>query len=335
MSRPLSDPVPLRDTSVWPGYSELTIIPRIYGRARIAPIPYNATGTLYVLADHALAGVDAVTLDGVSLPGWTWRNGADSTGHAVAFLRLAAQPDGVLAAEVRGLSGNPADIINDLYPRDDLAEFRQHCQRNDWILGGALAERKTLRATIQFVLEQVGAAWSAGTPGFATPFPPSADGPNWAMLARTQFTDWTATCELSTLVTRLTVPFDWDYAADQARQSLVLNAPISEAVHGERPAEWAMPWVRDARQAVAIATAWLQWRARPLWTVTLTASPEFRAVQPGGWIVLDHPGLPFCGRYVMTDFDPGLGTGAVRITAQAPAGLAPSITILQTSTAFT
>ena len=33
----LSDPLPLRDTRVWPGYDEVKVIPRIYGRARITP----------------------------------------------------------------------------------------------------------------------------------------------------------------------------------------------------------------------------------------------------------------------------------------------------------
>ncbi len=332
--RPLSDLVLLRDTRVWPGYETLTILPRVYGRARVQPVRYDASGTLYVLADHALEGVDAVTLDDSPLPGWTWRNGADLTGHGVAFLHLATAPQGTLAAEVRGLPGNPADILRDLYPHADLAEFGRQCQRAGWRLGGALTERKTLRATLQFVLEQVGCAWSAGMPGFAAPFPPPETDPTWATLERTEFADWTAECSLDTVVTRVAVSFDWDQAANQARQSVVLVAPAAEAMHGERPAEWAMPWVRDARQAVATATTWLQWRSRPLWTLQFSTGPRFRELPPGGWIVVHHPRLPLSGRYVVTDLDPGIGSGTVRVTAQAAAGLVPTIALAQSSTAF-
>ncbi len=335
MSQLLSDLVPLRDTSVWPGYEAIEIIPRVYGRARIRPLRYNATGTRYVVADHAIAGIDAVTLDGVSLPGWTWRNGADLTGHSVAFLQLAATLDsGTLAADVRGLDGNPAAILNDLYPRDDLADFSLYCRNAQLVLGGALAERMTLRAALQFVLDQVGAVWSAGLPGFATPFPPAEIDPTWAQLDRFSLSDWAAECELNAIVTRLRVPFDWDYATSQARQSVVLDAPRAQETHGVREAELSLPWVREARQSVATATAWLQWRARPLWTLTFSAGPRYRAVPPGGWIAVDHPHLPLSGRYVVTDLDPGIGSGVVRITAQAPAGLAPAVTLVQSATAF-
>lgn len=334
--RPLSDLVSLRDTGVWPGYDELRIIPRVYGRARVAPIRYNAPGTRYVLADHALTGVDAVTLDGASLPGWVWRNGADMTGHAVAFLQLAAAPPsgGVLAAEVRGLDGNPAAILNDLYPRDDLAEFEVYCRNAGLALGGALAERMTTRAALQFVCDQAGAAWSTGLAGFALPFPPPADGPLHARLGPLDIANWTASCALEAVVTRLVVPFDWDYAADKARQSIVVTAPSAAAIHGERSAERALPWVREARQAAALATTWLQWHARPLWTVRLEASPRYRDLPPGGWIELDHPRLPLSGDWVITDLDPGYGRGAAVITAQAPAGLVPAIVLTQTGAAF-
>ncbi len=334
--RPLSDSIPLRDTSAWPGYATIDIIPRVYGRARIRPLRYNEVGTLYVLADHALEGVDAVTLNGVSLPGWVWRNGADMTGHAVAFLQLsAALADGAaLAAEVRGLDGNPAAILNDLYPRDDLQDFALYCRNAGLILGGALTERMTVRAALQFVVDQVGAVWSAGLTDFATPFPPDPNGPLWASLGPLDIADWTAKCELDAVITRLSVPFDWDYSAGKARQSVLLAAPDAGLVHGERSAELALPWIHEARQAVAIATTYLQWRARPLWTLQCSVSSRYRDLPPGGWINVAHPRLPILSDCVITDLDPGYGRGVVTVTAQAPAGLAPAVTLVQSATAF-
>lgn len=337
MIRPLSDPVPLRDTSAWPGYDSIEIIPRVYGRATVGALRYSETGTTLVLADHALQGVDAVTVAaGEALDGWRWRNGADVTGHAVSFLELPKALDtGVdITADVRGLSGNPADIIADIYPRSDLQDFRIWCENQGLILGGALDTKMTIRAAISFVLNQVGAAFSAGLPGFALSFPPIAGGPLHAEFGPLNLASWSAECSLSDLVTRVTVPFDWDYAAGQARQSVVLEALTASARHGVRESELALPWVKTARQAVVTATAWLQWRARPLWKFQFETGVQYRSLRPGGWISMTHPRLPVSGDVVVMDVDPGYGRGAVSITAQAPAGWPPAVTLVGQSGAF-
>lgn len=334
--RPLSDLVSLRDTSVWPGYDSIEIIPRVYGSATVGALRYSETGTTLVLADHALKGVDAVTAAGEPLLGAELRNGSDVTGHGVAFLDIPEALDtGVeVTAEVRGLSGNPADIIADIYPRSDLQDFRIWCANQGLILGGALDTKMTIRAAISFILDQIGAVWSAGLPGFALPFPPAADGPLHAEFGPLDVSDWSAECSLENLVTRVTVPFDWDYAAGQARQSLILEALTASATHGVRESELSLPWVKTARQAVATATAWLQWRARPLWTFQFETGVQFRGLNPGGWISMTHPRLPVSGEAVVMDVDPGYGRGAVSVTAQAPAGSAPAVTLLGQSGAF-
>ena len=287
------------------------------------------------MADHAIAGVDAVTVDGEATD-YRWRNGADTTGHAVGFLELAEAPDSSadLAAEVRGLSGNPADIIADLYPRDDLQDFAIYCRNAALELGGALTEKMTLRAAIDFVTRQVGAVWSAGLPGFAAPFPPDADGPIWAAFGRIGMTGWSAECGLDSVVTRVSVPFNFDYSANKARQSVVLEAPAAVREHGTREVELSLPWVRSARQAVATASAWLRWRARPIWTLKFSTGVQHRGIRPGGWITVDHPSLPMPRAYVVTDIDPGYGRGAVTITASAAAGLEPAIQTVLASSAF-
>lgn len=332
----LSDLIPLRDTSAWPGYDSIKIIPRVYGRATVKPIRYSDNKLTYVLADHALQGVDSVTLDGTELSGWRWRNGADLTGHAVAYLTLAAAPSATstIAVTVRGKSGNPADIINDLYPRSDLQDFRIWCSNAGLLLGGALDTKMTIRAALAFALQQVGAVFSAGIPGFALPFPPVAGDPIHAEFGPLDLALWSAECSLSDLVTRVAVTFDWDYAEGKAKQSVVLEAPSASARHGVRKGELALPWVKTARQAVATATAWLKWRARPLWQFKFEAGVQFRSLQPGGWISITHPRLPVSGDVVVMDVDPGYGSGAVTINAQAPAGLVPAVTLVRQSAGF-
>lgn len=336
MTRPLSDLVPLRDTSAWAGYDAIAIIPRVYGRATVGMLRYNDAGTLYVVADHAIAGVDSVTVDGEKTDGYRWRNGADTSGHAVAFLELAEAPDSSaeLAAEVRGLSGNPADILRDIYPRKDLQDFAIYCRNHGLELGGALDMKITVRAAIDFIAKQAGAVWSAGLPGFATPFPPDMDGPLWASFSKLDIAGWSAECGLDRIVTRVTVPFDFDYSAGKARQSVILESPAATREHGAREAELSLPWVRSARQAVATASAWLQWRARPLWALKFSCGVQYRDIQPGGWITVDHPSLPMVGAYVVTDIDPGYGSGAVTITAEAPAGMTPAVRTVLKSSAF-
>lgn len=328
----LSDQLPLRDTGAWPGFTQIETIPRVYGRTRIPGLRYAENDRLYVLADHPLAGVDAVYDGGTAIAGWVHGNGADMTGHPIAYVRLSAPPDGALSADVRGLSGNPADILNDLYPRSDLADLRVASANAGLELGGVLRDRQTIRSAVQYVVTQFGGMWSAGMAGFAAQFPPGDDAPIAASVGLFDAVDASAECQLSDLVNRLTVPFDWDYAANKARQSLSLAAD-TESAHGERAGELALPWVKTAKDALAIATRWLEWRARPVWTMTWTTGIQYRELQPGNWIALDA-GLPVTGLAVVTDVDPGYGRGAVRLTAEAPAGLIPRVTLLQAGAVF-
>ncbi len=334
MRRLLSDPLPLRHTTEWPGYDDDEVIPWVFGRARIPARRYTDNGKIYVLADHALAGVDAVYADGAEVAGWRLRNGADMNGHAVAFVDLAEAPSGTLSADVRGLSSAPATILATIYPRDDLGDLAIWAAQNGIELGGALMTDQTIRATIQLVCEQFGGVWSAGMPGFAAPFPPLDTDPTWATISAFDRADMKAECTLETLENRLTVNFDWDYAADQAQQSLVVEAPGSIDWFGEREATLDLPWVKTARAAFAVAVRRLQWRARALWTLQFSTGLGFRQVPPGGWIELTGRDIPVTGRAVVTDIDPGYGRGTTSITAQIPSGPTPKVVLTQQSEAF-
>ena len=330
MIAPLSDPLPLRLTTVWPDYETEAVIPWIFGRARVTPLRYDVSGRRYVLADHALAGVDGVTLDDMPLAGWGWSNGADSTGHACAFLDLA-EPPGTkkLAAEVRGLSGNPADILAALGVRDDLQEFRLSMNQAGLTLGGALTQARTGRAGIQFVIDQVGGCWSAGMPGYAALFPPAVTDPTWAMFGPLERGEVSFECVLIDVVTRLVIPFDEDASSGKNQQTATLLS-ASAADYGERALTLNLPWVKTAREAAAVGQRWLQWRSRPLWTLKFNVGPDARTIPPGGWIVLSGADSPIQGRAVVMDIDPGIGSGVVSLTAQAPAGSAPVITVAGT-----
>ena len=329
----LIDPLPLRSTTVWPGYEADAIIPRVYGRARVPGRRYAEHGKTYVLADHALEGADAIYDDGEPIAGWRHDNGADSTGHAVAFVRLEKAPKGELSADVRGLPGDPASVLNDLYPGHDLTELRVWAAHEGLVLGGAFLQAQTLRSALAFVVSQWAGGWSAGMPGLAGPFPPDADAPSYATIGPLDRGGLQAECTIDDLVTRLVVRFDWDYAADAPQQTVILGAD-SATRWGVRETTLDLPWIKESRQAVAIATRWLQWRARPLWTLKWTAGVDYRELPPGVWIDLTGTDAPVTGRAVVMDLDPGYGRGEVQITVQAPVGLVPVIGLIQTATEF-
>lgn len=332
---PLSDPLPLRETSAWPGYGEKARIPWVFGRATVKALRYSASNRMFVLADHALDGVDAVTVNARPITGWNWRNGADVTGHAVAFLELAEDPGStaVVAARVRGGSGEPADILAALGVTADLQELRVALRQTGLVLGGALSAAMTRRAAIQFVVDQLGGCWSAGMPGFAQPFPPGEDAPTWMRFGSLDRGGLTAECDLSDLATRLSLPFDRDDATGAAQQTLTLAAATA-AEYGQRTATLELPWLHRARDALAVGVRWLHWRARPLWTLKFQAGPDARRIPPGAWIELTGADSPIQGRAVVLDLDPGIGSGVVTIIAQAPAGAVPAVALEQHSGAF-
>ncbi len=329
----LIDPLPVRSTTVWPGYEADAIIPRVYGRARVPARRYAEHGKTWVVADHALEGVDAVYDEGEPIAGWRHDNGADSTGHAVALIRLEKAPKGAISADVRGLPGAPDRILTDLYPGPDLTDLRVWAAQEGLVLGGAFLQAQTLRTALAFVVSQWAGGWSAGMPGLAGPFPPDADAPSYAASGPLDRGGLQTECSLDALVTRLVVRFDWNYASDAAQQTLTIAAD-SDSRWGVREAALDLPWVKESRQALAIATRWLQWRARPLWTLKWNAGVDYRDLPPGVWIDLTGTDTPMTGRVVVMDLDPGYGRGEVQITAQAPVGLLPVVRLIQTATEF-
>jgi len=185
--RPLSMPLPLRTTIAWGEFLNVQPIPWVYGRCAVPPIAYNAGQTQWCVADHAIAGVDAVTVAEVEAA-FVWRNSSDVTGHPIALIELATAPKdgGAVAVQVRGamnettgeLLENPADIAWAILrrsgielPAADWAEFRRQCSVGGLTAGGSLNQRVTIRAALADLLDSIGAVWSGGARGWARLWP--------------------------------------------------------------------------------------------------------------------------------------------------------------------
>lgn len=184
----LSMPLPLRTTAAWGEFGEIKPLPWAYGRCSVVPIPYTQDRTQYLVADHAILGVDRVSVaDEGSVP-FVLRNASDITGHAVALIELATAPKngGALSVSLRGalhpttgvLMENPADIAWDVLRRSgmttpiaDWREFRRQGMLAGLVCGGTFSSIVTIRAALDDLLSSIGATWSAGARGWARLWP--------------------------------------------------------------------------------------------------------------------------------------------------------------------
>lgn len=183
----LSMPLPLRTTAAWGEFGEISPLPWAYGRCAVVPIPYTQDRTQYLVADHAILGVDGVSVAGEDAP-FVWRNSSDATGHAVALIELATAPKdgGALSVSLRGalhpttgeLLENPADIAWDVLRRSgmttpvaDWREFRRQCSSAGLVCGGTFSSIVTIRSALDDLLSSIGATWSAGARGWARLWP--------------------------------------------------------------------------------------------------------------------------------------------------------------------
>jgi len=180
----LTDPVPLRKSSVWPGYDNVAPLPIGYGKVTVSPVPYNASKTEFLLLDHPVVAVEEVTIDGVKSDGYNWLNGIDSVGHPVSLISLseplgtmtlAVTLRGKIDGRVGGLISNPANILYDLlvnvcglpYDWSTFDRLRLECNNQSITAGGVVDGSGTLRSVVQEIADSVGAIWSNTMPEFA------------------------------------------------------------------------------------------------------------------------------------------------------------------------
>lgn len=339
----LADPLPLRTTAVWGAYEHVAILPWVFGTARITPLVYDTSRTLFVLADHPVLGVDTVTRDDVNTLAWTAYNGLDSTGKAVAFLQLdtALEENEALAAVIRGYphqrSGAnitlAADIAwhivawcgwNTAYAA--LADLRAETA----ICGGAITEKMTLRAALTSVFNSINATWSAELPGLARLAPAWESETVAATLPTTEILDPQATSAATDLATVLRLEYAYDASQNQPTQVVTLQAASAVAQYGEIVQTVETRWLRRARDAVRIGTRLLQDRARPQWTATFGIPWHRHTLRPGQLLDFSHAWLPV-SRALITDSELNLASATVNLTVQAPAGIAPTITLVSSA----
>ena len=191
MLLPLSRKIPLRDSTAWGQFASIAVIPRIYGRVILAPVPYDNSGSTFVIADHPVKGIVSITADNIAVTAYRLYHQPDSTGKTVAFLELqtaitigstavAVTVEGLQHPVTGELMTNPADVAFDLLQWSvgaglvsaRFAVFASECKRAGVEINGALTDSsQTLRATLDSIMDSAGAAWSSSSPDFAMLLP--------------------------------------------------------------------------------------------------------------------------------------------------------------------
>lgn len=268
-------------------YDNAEALPIPYGRAvTLTPVEYGDTRRHWLVADCAIGGVDAVSIDGEPTSAWSWRNGTDSTGHPVAWLELGdALPAGAkLTATLRGrLSPDDGslvlspdailyDVLRHLLGMDidsaDLDDFRAQVAGIE--LAGVLNDTsRSIRAVIDEIMQSIGAAWSATAPGIAALWPLSASDHESvteysALLAR----DLEPTTSHDSIANVIRLNYSQDWTTGSTTQTVQLEHADSIATYGRIEREWQAKWLPSERQATALCTRLLAALASPRWTVT-------------------------------------------------------------------
>ena len=346
MAAPLlySDNLPLRRVEDLPLYrAEVSgrMLPWVFGRATVNPVPLDLAGAEWLVADHPISGIDRVTIGGLPTQGWQLVQQLDATGSPISVVRLAqpttAQPVAVTVAGRRHpqtgeLLSTPAAIVRELLrlcghnePRDAWAGLDEHYGQT--ALGIVFSDETTLRAAIAAVVEPLGAMWR---PSWATR---RAPGQPVATLDKSVVESISARTDNTTLHTTARVAYAFDWAANGARSAMNIAAPQAVRVWGDLPLQIDLPAVRTARDALAIASARLAAAARPLWVLEAEVSERAGDLREGMTVLINHPHAP-AGLAVLTAVSRDREAGRYTLQAEMFATGAPRVELVRRGSAL-
>lgn len=342
----LADPLPLRASTDLPNYATVAALPLVYGRVAIAPLRLDARGLEWLLADHAIAGVQRVSIEGQDSKGWQLVQRLDDNGHAIAVLKLsqaAKEAPRVYLAGARSphtgeVLEHPCDIAIDLLTRCGLqppagafGELRR--QWPDGQIGAVFADSKqALRDALAAIFASSGAHWlidSSRGRWLAAQGTSTADGEQGLSITPAA-EEVRARIEAHSVWQRARVRFDYDFARQQARQAVLLTvrgAPESAPV-----LELDLPFLRLARHALAIGRQRLAAAALGEWQVEARIEAR-QLLLPGMAVDVAHPWLP-AGRARLDAVSWDIARQAARIRARLPAAGSVQIDLARAARAF-
>ncbi len=339
----MTDMLPLRRVTDLPKYRADTAsayLPWVFGRATVAAVPLDVTGQEWLVADHPIVSVDKVVVAGKATTGWQLQQRLDDTGHAVSIIRLS-QPSvsGPVAVTLAGrkhpvtgaLLTTPGDIVREIMrlskhvvPVDSWAGLNESYGQVE--LGIVFTTPQVLRSALASVIEPLHAIWR---PGWAAPKQP---GTPTVVFDVTNCSSMSARMDNTSLSTSVRVSYNYDWAANAARGTLILNAPEAQERWGDLVLDLELPAVRKARDALVFATARLADGARATWTISADVEARVGTVRAGDTVQIAHPHSP-AGLAIVTSVAHERETAMLKVTASMFSEAAPVIVMARRNTA--
>jgi hypothetical protein len=341
-----SQPLPLRLSTIWGGYRKVTPIPHRYGTTGGALVQYSADRKVWVWADHASLSVDEVTVDGLVVGGWIWRNGVDTSGHAVTFVEFyaavaetstpAARGRGKMHADSGALMTNPAAIVFDVLaniagnPIEEavLDGFRADCAKLGLLASGSIERSDSAQTIVRALCTSIGAIYSATMRGLCRVWPggdpqrsrQTIDAPGWTLSKRAQRGD---------LCNDLTMSYD--YQDGTPRATIQFQCPESIRQFGLLSATLEAPWIGSGRVASDVAARILAQRARPQYAVS--AAGKTTRVRCGDTVLLAHPRMSGVSEVVQA-ISANTVTEACSLSLMVAVGDVPGVVLIRQASAY-
>lgn len=343
----LSENIPLRTTAIFGEFAEVSVLPHHYGDLSASPVPLiKLSATEYLLADHPVMAVTSVLIDDAPILAYAAQTATDDTGHAYAKITLSAPvPDGSkITATLKGkyhpttgaLMENPADIIEDIYrlsgKTESLPGLKSECAGLK--VAGSLTEITSIREAIDRVSRSVGAIWTSGMARLYPVTAPIQSGIKQLDASNSSTPDLSAV--LADTADSLRVAFDWCADKGEFAQFIELAAnPSPYGAASSLPAHSVEAgWIRQAADAESLGRRMLARLAGNKLAVSLSTGLE--GIEPGQWLLLDHPSFPAAGAQPMMvlgiSLDPYKRDAS--LSGEVIYGAAPNIIITRVSKAI-
>jgi hypothetical protein len=255
------------------------------------------------------------------------------------------QDTAILSIDVRGrldsdngtLAESPADAMlwilqqtGGPWTRRHLNRFRNECSGDGLVIGGLFQDRRsTLRTAIDSIATSIGGIWSLAMPGIVKLYPTAiVSSAAWQPPANGLLN---LECANSDLRTSIRINYDYDFSKTEYRGSVTLLATDAVKRWGRVETTIDAPWLNTAPAAALVGRRALERLARPLWRLTWLAAGQ---VLLGSHYTVSHVSAPvaLAATVVRADYDPH--RHETTVTAEAPAGAVPRITVERISSRF-
>lgn len=324
---PYTAKIQLRETTAWGVFRAKATIPVVYGRTAVEPLEYTPDRKTFVLADHAVQGIDAVYRNNLPEQGYGLRIGADSAGVTVSFIDLV-EPLGdgeALRVELRGKMDSSGALIETAEAiARDLGVTGLPAGLPEYPLASVLDEQRSLRAILIELFGSVGRAfvplptgiaapelWPSAAPAADTAYPPPAA--NWRAEV--------AHVPVGTL--RLAYAYDAEQGGERAAVELTAD-------DGEADVDISAPWLTRVRDALALANDAALWKFQQVVQVSLDYESVID-VEPGDWLTVDCLSCPWSGERLQVsgvEIDYSRATTLVKLLAINQTSYGPLSTTL-------